>query len=65
MQQTILDEVDIISGVSGGSYALAWYLIQKSEYYKGSDQELFSEILNAVNLHEVASGMMQTVQKLG
>jgi predicted acylesterase/phospholipase RssA len=41
-QNGILDEIDIISGVSGGSYALSWYYLQQYGENRKMKDELFS-----------------------
>ena len=41
-QKAILDKIDIISGVSGGSYGLSWYYLQQYGENRKMEDELFS-----------------------
>jgi len=41
-QKGILDKIDIISGVSGGSYGLSWYYLQQYGENRKMKDELFS-----------------------
>lgn len=42
-QDGILDKIDIISGVSGGSYALSWYYLQQHNENRNMKNELFTD----------------------
>jgi hypothetical protein len=50
-EKGILDKIDIISAVSGGSYALSWYYLQQY----GQDRNAKEELFDGPYLHKLAA----------
>jgi len=64
-KKRLLDEVDIISSVSGGSFTSAYYGLNRDEIFNGDyennylkhdvEKDLFLKLFNPVNLYKLAS----------
>ena len=56
----VLDQIDVMSAVSGGSYALSWYYIQQYKY--GSRYKATEEMLRQLNKENAKQQMVDSLK---